>query len=60
MEGQIGIVTLLGKMMVQLGLYHVCARVVAGHEGEVFVEVALFSIFTETVLSDCPRFVHNL
>ena len=43
-----------------IGFVPVCARVVVGAEGEVFVEVALFSIFIDTALSDCPRFMHNL
>ena len=36
------------------------ARVVAGNVGEVLVEFAEFSIFMETLLSDCPFLVHNL
>ena len=33
---------------------------VVGHVGEVLVEVAEFSIFMDTLLSDCPFLVHNL
>ena len=36
------------------------AMVVAGHVGEVLVELAEFSIFIDTLLSDCPFLVHNL
>ena len=43
-----------------IGLVPVWAMVVVGHVGEVLVEVAEFSIFMDTLLSDCSFLVHNL
>ena len=43
-----------------IGFVPLWTMVVAGQVGEVFVELALFSIFIDTLLSDCPCFVHSL